>query len=176
MKNQDVHKVKWGRGNGTLPMNLSSHCMVRTVGTGQAGFTLIELLVVSAILGLVMTIAIPSYNKFVQTVRITKAVSEIAGMEREIVAYQVDKNVLPDSLNDLGRAGMLDPWGRPYFYLKIVAPFTARNDAIEDLNTDFDFYSMGFDGLTALLTNDAVSADDVVRGGDGSYYGLASVF
>jgi len=176
MKNHDVRNVKSGRGSSASLMDVSPQRSGRVSGIGQRGFTLVELLVISAILGLIMTIAIPSYTKFIGTVRLSKAVSEIATFERDIVAYQVDKNALPDSLNDIGRDALLDPWGRPYVYLKIVAPFTARNNALEDLNTDFDCYSKGVDGLTARLTNDAVSADDVVRGGDGAYYGLASSF
>lgn len=173
MKNHDFHKEKsGGEGRPSLTALFSCGCG-RINGFGQGGFTLVELLTVSAILGLIMTIAIPSYTKFVYSVKIARAVSEIAALERDIVAYQVDRNVLPDNLSDFGRGGLQDPWGNPYVYLKLP-DLAARNDAFSDLNTEFDCYSKGADGLTAVLTNDPVSKDDIVRGGDGAFYGLAS--
>jgi len=178
MRNHEFYQVKSGGVCGFPRMVTSPHSPPPVVGRGQGGFTLIELLVVSAILGMLMTIAIPSYTKFVYTVKITRAVSELAGLERDIVAYQVDRNTLPDSLSDFGRGGLEDPWGNLYVYLKLplISDGTARNDAFFDLNTEFDCYSKGLDVLTAVLTNDPVSADDVVRGGDGTYYGLAPYF
>jgi len=175
MKNDDISKLSSGGDYGSLKMQ-SFPGRGKEADHGQGGFTLVELLTVSAILGLIMAIAIPSYNQFIGTVRITKAVAELSALERDIVAYEVDKGTLPDSLSDFGRDTLLDPWGRPYVYLKLTAPNTARNDAFRDLNEEFDCYSVGADGLTARLTNDPVSRDDVVRGADGAYYGLAAEF
>ncbi|MGD9272343.1 MAG: hypothetical protein PVH08_14815, partial [Syntrophobacterales bacterium] len=44
------------------------------------------------------------------------------------------------------------------------------------LNSDYDLYSMGTDGMSApALTND-VSQDDIIRADDGAYTGLAAEY
>jgi general secretion pathway protein G len=42
------------------------------------------------------------------------------------------------------------------------------------LNTDFDLYSLGPDGLSSLALPAAPSRDDVVRAANGAYIGVAS--
>ena len=49
----------------------------------------------------------------------------------------------------------------------------ARTASSSPLNTDFDLYSLGPDGESALALPAAPSRDDVVRAGDGAYIGLA---
>jgi general secretion pathway protein G len=44
------------------------------------------------------------------------------------------------------------------------------------LNSDFDLYSMGPDGKTAANLDKKESLDDIVRGLNGQYLGLASEF
>jgi general secretion pathway protein G len=46
----------------------------------------------------------------------------------------------------------------------------------EPLNTDYDLYSCGKDGKSAASITEKQSEDDIVRGQDGSYIGLASQF
>jgi len=53
----------------------------------------------------------------------------------------------------------------------------ARKDRfLVPINSDFDLYSRGADGLTQAALSDPVSRDDVIRGEDGAYYGLAEKF
>ncbi len=73
----------------------------------------------------------------------------------------------------------IDPWGRPYQYLNIRVSGTsnARKDKkLKPLNSDFDLYSMGPDGLTNKSLNNAKSRDDVVRARDGGFIGTAEEF
>jgi general secretion pathway protein G len=42
------------------------------------------------------------------------------------------------------------------------------------LNTDFDLYSLGPDGMSALSLPAAPSRDDIVRAANGAYIGVAS--
>jgi general secretion pathway protein G len=44
------------------------------------------------------------------------------------------------------------------------------------LNSDFDLYSVGRDGLTAASLLNSKSRDDVVRARDGSFVGTAQEF
>lgn len=53
----------------------------------------------------------------------------------------------------------------------------ARKDRrLVPINSDFDLYSMGKDGLTAPALTALNSLDDVVRGSGGSYVGLARLY
>ena len=138
-------------------------------------FTLVELLVVVAILGVLATLVIPAYGHLVLKAKISRAVSEIRVIEKDIVAQMIEKNTLPNALNDIGRGTLLDPWGNPYQYLKIGNPGAPREFIVE-LNTDFDLYSMGPDGLTQQVITDANSLDDVLRASDGNWVGVAEKY
>ncbi len=142
------------------------------------GFTLIELLIVIAILGSLAAIAIPNYNQHIQKARTTKIISEMKLLEKEIIIYSMDNDELPDSLADIGRAGFLDPWGNPYRYLNIPKAKgngKKRKDRfLVPINSDFDLYSMGPDGKTASPLTSKNSYDDIIRGSDGAYFGVAS--
>ena len=51
------------------------------------------------------------------SLRVTKAVAEIAELRQQVEAYRVDHGAYPKSLDDV-RPGQhsLDPWGQPYVY------------------------------------------------------------
>ncbi len=139
-----------------------------------AGFTLVELIVITAIIGVLAAIAIPAYSRFVEKTKVTRAVAEIRALEKDLLASMVDSNTLPNSLNDIGRGTLRDPWGKPYQYLKIPA----REGLFgQRLNNDFDLYSQGPDDQSNLLDiTDDTSKDDVVRAGDGGWVGLGADF
>jgi len=138
---------------------------------GHRGFTLVELLVVSAIIGVLATMVVPSYRYFVLKTQITRAKAEIRSMEKDISAYTLEKGGLPTALTDLGRGVLLDPWKRPYEYSLVPVRMSAT-----PLNTDFDLYSKGPDGASAVLLSDPTSLDDIVRASDGGYVGTAADF
>ena len=146
------------------------------------GLTLIELLVVIAILGTVAGIAMPIYSNQIEKARIVKAIAEIAIMQKEIALYDGEEsdNFLPNTLDDIGRANLLDPWGNAYRYLNfatISGIGLARKDRfVVPLNSDYDLYSMGKDGQTAIPLTVGVSYDDIIRANDGRFIGLASEY
>ena len=83
---------------------------------------------------------------------------------------------LPRTLAEAGISSV-DPWGRPYVYLR--AADASRSQLRKDgrlipLNTDFDLYSYGPDGVSALALPAAPSRDDVVRAANGAYIGLGA--
>lgn len=146
------------------------------------GITLIELLFVLAIVGTLAGIAMPVYTNQIEKARITKAIAEIAIIQREIAAYEGKEadNFLPKTLADIGRGNLLDPWDNPYRYLNfalIKGTGPVRKDRfMVPLNTDYDLYSVGKDGKTFPPLTAKPSYDDIVRANDGAFVGLASEY
>jgi general secretion pathway protein G len=83
----------------------------------RRGFTLIELLLAMTIMGLLAGIAAHPLHAALERVRVVRAIAEISTLQREIAMYETERGVLPPTLADIGRGGMLDPWGRPYAYV-----------------------------------------------------------
>jgi general secretion pathway protein G len=67
----------------------------------QAGFTLIELLIVMAILGILVTIAQPSFQKTVIKAREAVLKDDLFQLREAIDQYYVDNGKYPDQLDDL---------------------------------------------------------------------------
>lgn len=146
------------------------------------GFTLIEIMIVIAIIGTLSAIALPNYMKYKNNARIAVAVTDIRMIEKQIVLFVLENiGQLPNSLNDLTTIDTLnDPWGNPYQYLRINGGLKstigmARKDRfLIPVNSDYDLYSMGKDGLTQAAFTSAKAKDDIVRANDGGYVGLVS--
>ena len=174
MKNQEKVNVN---------SNIECACRAMQVSTSEhggrvqnnLGFTLVELTLVAAIIGVLVTFAIPSYNLVKNRAETARCIAEIRGLENTINAYAIDKGSLPDSLSEIGQGNLMDPWKRPYQYLNIAkAPGDALLPFIGPAyNSDFDLYSKGPDGTTAQESDPATAPtmDDIIRGGDGGYVG-----
>jgi general secretion pathway protein G len=145
-----------------------------------AGFTLLELVMVIAIIGTLAAIAVPVYYRYIEEAKIAKACADIRIFEKEIMGAQGDDpDNLPDSLADIGRENYPDPWGNPYQYANhdIIPPGDRRKyKSTVPLNTDFDLYSMGPDGVTKPPITAKGGYDDIIRAGDGEYVGPASEY
>ncbi|MGQ0640844.1 MAG: prepilin-type N-terminal cleavage/methylation domain-containing protein [Gemmatimonadaceae bacterium] len=144
-----------------------------------AGFTLIELLAVMALIGLLSALAVPRYRDIVDKARVAKAIGDIRAIQTDLIS----QDSLPASLSVINRHTMLDPWGRPYVYLKFppskgkAPPAGARRDKfLVPVNSEFDLYSLGKDGVTVIAFTGKPAHDDVVRANDGGYIGLAKNF
>lgn len=145
--------------------------------SGPHGFTVIEILIVLLILGTLAGIAIPSYVTHLDRARITKAIADIRTLDSEIQAYVTSGERLPDTLGDVGRNNLLDPYGNPYEYANydLVPPGKRRKDRfLVPLNSEYDLYSKGKDGDSKAPLTAKASRDDIVRANDGKYIGLAS--
>ncbi|HAJ75799.1 MAG TPA: hypothetical protein DCM64_05040 [Gammaproteobacteria bacterium] len=72
---------------------------------------------------------------------------------------------------------MLDPWGNAPQHLPFDEDMPSedkRQDTGEDpVNNDYDLYSKGKDGETAISLTSATGMDDIVRADNGRYAGLA---
>ncbi|TYO98742.1 type II secretion system protein G (GspG) [Geothermobacter ehrlichii] len=71
------------------------------------GFTLIELMIVMSIVGILLSIAVPSYKRSLIKARETVLMEDLYQMRRAIDAYYTDKSKYPDSLEDLVTAKYL---------------------------------------------------------------------
>jgi len=144
------------------------------------GFTLIEVLIVIAILGTLSGIAIPVYKNYIEKAKIVTAIAEISILQKEIAEYETENNVLPDTLNDIGRGNLLDPWDNPYQYLNfanVSGMGQMRKDRfLVPLNSDYDLYSMGKDGLSVPPLTANASHDDIIRANNGTCIGIASEY
>jgi general secretion pathway protein G len=145
----------------------------------QRGFTLIETMMMVAVLGVLVGIAMPLYQAHRDRVRSRMAAQEVAAMAGVIQRFELDRRAFPASLDQVGLTGKLDPWGRPYVYYNVEANGRggARKDRrLNPLNTDFDLYSLGPDGLTKPQVTQKDSVDDIIRASNGRYVGVAGDF
>jgi general secretion pathway protein G len=125
---------------------------------------------------IVGSFAVPAFNGYVERSRVARAVSDIGTMSLKLHRWQQDAHTLPANLAEAGIVGV-DPWGRPYVYLRAADARRAqlrKDGELVPVNTDFDLYSLGPDGVSALALPAAPSLDDVVRAANGSYIGLAA--
>ncbi|MCX7770085.1 MAG: prepilin-type N-terminal cleavage/methylation domain-containing protein [Proteobacteria bacterium] len=74
---------------------------------GNRGFTLIELLIVITIIGILLTIAQPTYKNSVKRARETVLKENLFAMRSAIDQYYADNGTYPGSLEDLVQKGYL---------------------------------------------------------------------
>ncbi|PJB30926.1 MAG: prepilin-type cleavage/methylation domain-containing protein [Deltaproteobacteria bacterium CG_4_9_14_3_um_filter_65_9] len=152
---------------------------------GESGFSLIELSITILIVGILATIAIPNYLRYLEKNKETTAISDIntvAGKLKEIMMENPD--ALPAGLAQINFGNILpliDPWGNPYQYLPLYGRPGNLNDARKDhnlhpINSDFDLFSMGPDGQSNKPLTSPRSRDDIIRANDGAFVGKASTY
>ena len=122
------------------------------------------------------SLGVPAFEGYLLRARVSRAVSEIGTMGLTLHRWQQDHDdVLPATLAEAGITST-DPWGRPYIYRRAAdasAGQKRQDGRRAPLNTDFDLYSRGADGESAMTLTEPASRDDVVRARDGAYIGLA---
>ena len=137
---------------------------------------------VLAIIATLSAISLPHLVKALKQTQQDKAADDIRRIEQLVLNYQLEYGELPDSLDQLGVGVLLDPWGNPYQYLRIAggdkqAKGHWRKDRfLVPINSDFDLYSMGEDGKSSPPLTAEPSQDDIIRGADGTFVGLASEY
>ena len=140
-----------------------------------AGFTLIEVVIVCGLIGTLSMIVVPRLLGYAERNREQEAIVDITLMASDIDHFIMDFDTPPDSLADVGLDSLKDPWGRPYVYLKIFGnpkPLGQRKDhSLVPVNSDYDLYSIGPDGLTGAPFTDSKARDDIVRASNGGFIG-----
>jgi general secretion pathway protein G len=152
--------------------------MSRLIPLRASGFTLAETLLTMAFLAISAGAAVPRVATHLEETRAARAAEDIRRIETALKDYRAQHHELPDSLAQLPQAVSLDPWGRPYEYVNFATRGLSEQRYFHNLplNSDYDLYSRGADGRTDIALNAASAADDVVRGRDGEFVGLASEF
>jgi general secretion pathway protein G len=89
----------------------------------NAGFSLIELMVVIIIIGIIGSFAAVNLLGKTDEAKVAQAINDINVLANVIEQYYLEKNVLPDSLDEVaskirGESVPLDPWGNDYIYEK----------------------------------------------------------
>jgi general secretion pathway protein G len=121
------------------------------------GFTLMELMIVMLIIGVLATVAIPSFVAAVKSAKEAALKEDLHVLRDAIDSYTMDKNKAPQSLDDLVQNG----------YLKVIPedPFTHSRDtwvtASDDTYADLDQTEPG--------VNDVHSGSEE-QGSDGQPY------
>jgi general secretion pathway protein G len=144
----------------------------------ERGITFIELIIVCAILGVLALMAIPNYTKAKDLFRGVRALEEIRGLEKAILATSIEKGALPSDLTTIGMGTPTDPWGTLYEYyiIPIIPPedeSPTRTYLTSPLNSDFDLYSKGANHASDPEISTENSNDDILRIGNGGSVGLA---
>lgn len=142
----------------------------------QRGVTFLELLVALAVGGLLVSIAVPSYQAIMERMRVTRAITDIHTLALQIERWHTNTFAYPDTLAAASLDALTDPWGRSYRYLKISGATTGqvrRDRNLRPINNDFDLYSVGKDGQTQTQLQGRRARDDIVRANNGGYVGLA---
>jgi general secretion pathway protein G len=147
----------------------------------RRGFTLIEILLVTLIIGVLASISAPMFGRVLERARIAKAIGDVDAIGMDLIAFELTEGGFPDSLEEIDRDHLLDPWGNPYQYTRIRGgsggPGTFRKDRfLVPINSDFDLYSMGPDGKSVSPLTAASSRDDIIRANDGGYVGVAEFY
>lgn len=106
----------------------------------RRGFTLIELLVVMAIIGLLVSLAVPRYFNSVDRSREAVLRSDLATMRDAIDKYHGDRGRYPDTLEDLVSKGYLraiprDPVSESKATWVVVPPADPSQGGVYDVKS-----------------------------------------
>lgn len=75
--------------------------MLRKLLKSKRGFTLIEVVVVVALLGILMAIIMPSFEKAGDRTKNSKLTADLKALDTAIGLYKLDEGKVPDALKDL---------------------------------------------------------------------------
>lgn len=150
----------------------------------EQGLTLIELMIVVAIIGILAMIAVPSYQQYREEADRQLAIADLTKIRFSIERFYAETNRFPANLAELGSLpnNGNDPWGNAYIYLNIanagpgVRAHVRQDKRLNPINTQYDLYSVGKDGVTKKQISNRDSLDDIILARDGLFIGVAEDF
>ncbi len=172
---------KEARENGEMEKRRgrSISWLYRRRAAPKAGFTLFELMIAIAIIGILLSIAVPVYMQYLDRAKVVVCITDIKAMVNELELFKQEQGRLPTTLLEIGWVRN-DPWGNPYQYLNfstVKGKGKMRKDRfMVPINSDYDLCSMGKDGQSTPPLTAKMSQDDIIVANDGSYIGLAASF
>jgi general secretion pathway protein G len=105
MQNQKVGSSE--EAKLTPPASLTANSAPSLTPFNEKGFTLIELMIVMAIIGVLATVAIPSFISSIKMARESVLKEDLQVLRGAIDSYTMDKQKAPQSLEDLVQEGYL---------------------------------------------------------------------
>ena len=159
----------------------------------QSGFTLIELFIAIVLASILAVYAIPMFGNAgpncddpdarqgpLMRARIAQITGDIGKIHMAVSRFELSHNRYPESLAEVGLDNLQDTWGNPYQYLVVfgrkgLGP-VRKDHNLKPVNTGYDIYSMGSNGVTASPFTSNVGKDDIVMADDGDYFGLACLY
>ena len=148
----------------------------------NSAFSLVEMAVVIILIGLFFGMFHPVYIHYVNEKKSVDVVEKIEELGDLIDDFYDKNGHYPDSLEEVISPPPLDPWGNPYEYLRIDGGSIKdkgklrKDKNLVPINSDFDLYSKGPDGQSVSPLTAAPSKDDIVRGRNGDFIGLATEY
>ena len=104
------------------------------------GFTLIEMVIVIAMILILLSIALPMYNRSILRTKETKLHADLVTLNKAIVEYSLDKKKAPQSLDDLVPA-----------YVKFIpADITGSNTWVTEQEDPQDAYDPNQTGIGSV--------------------------
>jgi general secretion pathway protein G len=126
MKSFLNHDFRGNMSGADKPRSKADECrrievQMRSRGKQEAGFTLMELMIVMMIIGILTTLAIPSFKAAIKSAQEAVLKEDLRVMRTAIDSYTMDKQKAPQSLDDLVQEG----------YLKVIPedPMTKSRDS-----------------------------------------------
>jgi len=145
----------------------------------QTGFSVLELLAGIAMVGTLITVALPAYDGYEERMQLVEVQKDFGIIEMRIQRYFVSYGEYPPSLEVVGM-DKDDPWGNPYRYMNMSSKTgngkVRKKHGNVPVNNDFDLYSAGPDGDSRSPMNSVHSRDDIVRADGGDFVGWATEY
>lgn len=153
------------------------------------GFSTIEILMALAIVSVILAIGIPSYSEHRKRTLVAIAKKDIVLISQRLEKFYSLNYKYPEYLSDMG-VELQDPWGNDYRYLNLAdvdpesgvimegdkgpKPKARKKQNLKPLNTDYDLFSTGEDGVYQPNVSHSDSLDDIIRADDGAFIEYAA--
>lgn len=126
---------------------------LRRHGGHEEGFTLIELIIVMTIIGLLASIAIPSFVNSIRKAREAVLKEDLHTMRAAIDSYTVDREQAPQTLDDLVQAGYLKSIPIDPMTTRADTWITSQSDVLTSINETEGGISDVHSGAQGLATD-----------------------